>query len=320
VDPESFLPRHRLVQYWSHHTGALGIDSVIESGILSAMDHGTFDLVYVDGGQFVSPRVIATMRKRCDRIVNYNIDNPFGGRDGRKWRLYLKSVPFYDLLVVVREENVDEAQRCGAKSVLRVYRSADEVAHAPREMTTADMQQWKSEVLFIGTQMPERGPFLSRLVELGVPLSIRGNRWARAKEWQQLRPYWRGSGIYEDDYAKAIQGADVSLGMLSKENRDLHTTRSLEIPYLGGLLCAERTREHCDLYREGEEAVFWSSADECAEKCFALLNDAGLRRRIADSGRLRCIQNRTTNEAVMRRIVEEACKPRQVDLASMSAR
>jgi hypothetical protein len=108
--------------------------------------------------------------------------------------------------------------------------------------------------------------------------------------------------------------------MLSKENRDLHTTRSLEIPYLGGLLCAERTREHCDLYREGEEAVFWSSADECAEKCFALLNDAGLRRRIADSGRLRCIQNRTTNEAVMRRIVEEACKPRQVDLASMSAR
>ena len=319
MDPESFLPRRRLLRYWNHHTGALGVAKVVETGVLAAMDHGSFDLVYVDGGQFISPQMIATMRKRCDRIVNYNIDDPFGSRDGRKWRLYLKSVPFYDLLIVVREENVSEAQRSGAKRVLRVYRSADEVAHAPRTITADDLKQWKTDVLFVGTWMPERGRFLLQLVELGVPLSIRGDHWARAKEWQQLHPFWRGPAIYEDDYAKAIQGADVLLGMLSMGNRDQHTSALVfEIPYLGGVLCAERTPEHCDLYREDEEAVFWSSADECAEKCFALLNDAGLRRRIA-GGRLRCIMNRTTNEAVMRRIIEEAHIAQQVDLTSVSA-
>ena len=70
----------------------------------------------------------------------------------------------------------------------------------------------------------------------------------------------RGSGpaIYGDDYLKAIQLAKVSLGLLSKGNRDLHTTRTFEIPYCGGLLCAERTSEHLQLYQEDVEAVYWS--------------------------------------------------------------
>src|SRR3984893_15402741 len=99
--------------------------------------------------------------------------------------------------------------------------------------------------------MPERGPFLARLIELGIPLTIRGNRWNKAKEWPLLENFWQGPGVYNDeDYAKAIQCAKVSLGLLSKGNRDQHTTRSMEIPSLQGLLCAERTREHESLYRE----------------------------------------------------------------------
>jgi hypothetical protein len=119
--------------------------------------------------------------------------------------------------------------------------SADEVAHAPRHLTPEEQRQWHSSVLFAGTWMPERGPFLARLVQLGVPLSIFGDRWHKAREWEQLHHYWRGPGIYnEEDYARAVQCADVCLGLLSKGNRDLSTTRSFEIPHLGGVLCAER--------------------------------------------------------------------------------
>ena len=181
---------------------------------------------------------------RSNAVVNYNVDDPFGRRDGRRWRLYLRSVPCYDLVVVVREVNVAEAYARGARGVLRLYRSADEEAHAPRPLTAVDRAKWTDGVIFVGTWMPERGPLLASLLEAGVPLSIHGDGWRKAAEWPVLQPSWRGPALYGEDYVKAIRHARVCLGLLSKGNRDLHTQRSMEIPFAGGLLCAERTSEH----------------------------------------------------------------------------
>ena len=64
--------------------------------------------------------------------------------------------------------------------------------------------------------------------------------------------------------------------MLGKGNRDRHTTRSFEIPAIGGLLCAERTDEHRESFEEGMEAVFWNDAKECVDQCRRLLNDDAL--------------------------------------------
>ena len=47
----------------------------------------------------------------------------------------------------------------------------------------------------------------------------------------------------------------------------LMTSKAPEPPMLGGLLCAERTPEHTAMYVEGQEALFWSGAEECAAVC-----------------------------------------------------
>jgi hypothetical protein len=141
-------------------------------------------------------------------------------------------------------------------------------------------------------------------VERGVPLKIRGNRWSRAAEWPVLEPHWAGPGVEDEgDYSRAVQCARVSLGLVSKENRDLSTTRSFEIPWLGGVLCAERTPEHLALYEEDVEAVFWNDADECAEKCQRLLKDETWRDEVARNGQLRARRNGTSNETVMNQII-----------------
>jgi spore maturation protein CgeB len=121
-----------------------------------------------------------------------------------------------------------------------------------------------------------------------------------------LQSVWQGPAIYGDDYIKAIQLAKVSLGLLSKGNRDLHTTRTFEIPYAGGLLCAERTSEHLQLYQEDVEAVYWSDVTECIEKCKKLLNDDKMRTDIAEKGRIRCLHNGIFNEKVQKKILEAA--------------
>jgi spore maturation protein CgeB len=263
----------------------------------------SFDLCHVDNGECVSPSVIALLRRHCGAVVNYNIDDPFGRRDSRRFSAYRSAVPHYDLVVVIREINVAEAQQYGARRVLCVHRSADELTHAPRELTPADHAAWSSHVLFVGTWMPERGPMLAELIRLGVPLTIRGSNWRSAPEWAKLAPAVKSAGIFGDDYAKAIQCAQLNLGLLSKGNRDLHTTRSLEIPALGGLLLAERTEEHLAMYRDGVEAVFWNTPEECAQQCRVLMADETRRRSIAAAGHRRVVANGHFNEPILSKLL-----------------
>ena len=72
--------------------------------------------------------------------------------------------------------------------------------------------------------------------------------------------------------------------------RDEHTCRSMEIPACEGLLLAERTPEHMELYEDGVEAIFFSNREELSEAVGRLLKDDALRMKIARSGRQRAVQ------------------------------
>lgn len=308
LDPWGFLPAarfpRRVISKFVYELGPGVFEPYMRSRILRAVGNATYDLVWVGSGELLGPSTITRLREVAPAIVNYNNDDPFGTRDRKRFALYREAVPRYDLLAVVREVNVEEAYAGGARNVLRVYMSADEVAHAPIPMTPRDQAQWAGDVVFVGTWMPERGPFFARLIELDVPLRIHGDRWNKAAEWPAIRRAWAGPAIYGADYVKAIQGAKMCLGLLSKGNRDQHTRRSAEVPYIGGVLCAERTPEHLAMYDEDKEAVFWSTPEECAEKCRWLLREPALRQRIARAGRARCIRNGLLNEQVNSQILK----------------
>ena len=308
TDPWEWLGSSKWMSRWLFHSGGFGVGLRINERILGEVKKASPDLIWVDQGPFIGPSVIQRLRERGVPIVNYTIDDPFGGRDGRRFRSYLKALPHYDLLAVVRNVNVSEADRAGARRVMRIWRSADEIAHHPYELTAEQRVRYGSKVAFIGTWMPERGPLMAALIERRVPLSIWGDRWHKAPEWPTIRHFWRGPGIYDDEsYAAAVLSARICLGLLSKGNRDLHTSRSLEICALGGLLCAERTAEHLELYEDGEEAVFWDDADECAAQCWELLADEPLRQRIARAGHARALRNGHFNEPTLSNILSIAC-------------
>lgn len=304
IDLRPLLPKSIWMDRITWRLGGHLLAPFLMKRLSSILQSQRYDLCYVDGGEWVTPAVIELLREHAAKIINYNIDDPLGPRDGARFKAFRNSLPYYDLNAVVREENVAEAYALGANKVLRVYRSADEVDHAPRALSARDHQQWDTDVLFLGTWFPERGPFLLGLIERGVPLTIRGSNWHKAPEWHRLKTHWKGGSIAGDDYAKAIQCAKVNLGMLSKENRDLHTTRSLEIPALGALLCAERTSEHSAMYEEGKEALFWRDASECAAACTYALDDEERRQSIALSGHDRIRRNGHYNETILNSIFE----------------
>ena len=306
VDLRTMMPQTRWMHRITWKLGGQFFAPWVLRALPKVLAGKRYDVTYVDSGEWVTPGIIELIRRHSPKVINYVIDDPFGSRDVARFKAYRKSVPFYDLCVVVRPDNVGEAMAAGAKKVLRVFRSSDEIAHAPRALTEEDRQRWASDVLFLGTWFPERGPFLRALLEQGIPVTIIGPNWHKAPEWPALRSAWKGGAIQGDDYAKAIQCARVNIGLLSKGNRDLHTTRSLEIPALGGLLCAERTTEHLELYTEGVEALFWDDVRECASVCRWALDHEEERKRIAEAGQRRNMANQFRNEAVMREILSSA--------------
>lgn len=264
------------------------------------------DLIWINGGELLGGLCLQELKTLGCPLLLYNNDDPTGNRDGSRFKTLLKSIPYYDLCVVVREQSKIDFKALKAKNVFRVTMSYDEIFH---NFDTKDNieKKYLSEIAFIGTWMrhEERDKFLLKLIDSGFSISIWGSRWGKSQYWRQLSPYYKGEALKGKEYVEAIRGAKICLGLLSKGNRDEHTTRSMEIPYAGGLLCAERTNEHLSLYNEWEEAVFWSSAEECARVCKVLLDDKILRERIRKAGMDRVRKNKCGNEDICKSILEE---------------
>jgi len=304
-DPVGSIRQGRLLNALHYRTGYVWAAGLVRRQLLPWLlsQGASFDVIWVDNGDMIGARTLRELKPLTRWLVNYNCDDPTGKRDGRRWLTLLSALPVYDLCVVVRRESEAEYPRHGARRVMRVWRSADEVAHAPRLITREIQAKWQSQVAFVGTWMPERGPFMRELIRHGVPLSIWGNRWQKAPEWRELRGCWRGPALEGDDYAYAIQCAQINLGLLSKGNRDLHTTRSAEIPALGGLFCAERTVEHLALYQENTEALFWRDALECSRVTKQWLENPADLSAVAKAGRARLAERDLWNESVLRSVL-----------------
>ncbi len=266
------------------------------------------ELVWVDGGELFGFKAATALRQFDCPTVLYNHDDPTGKRDGHRFDSLVKSLPLYDVCAVVRQENIDEFKGRGAKLVVRVWRSYDEVMHAPYQAVSEIPQEFRSEVAFIGTWMrgENRDGFLLDLVKRGIPVSIWGQRWEKSPRWEQLKDCYRGGNLSGRDYVAAMQGAKVCLGMLSKGNRDLHTTRTMEIPYAGGVLCAERTSEHLELFKDGVEAVFWNDVEECALQCRRLLDDDVWREAVRHAGMAKVRASRLGHEDICAALIDAA--------------
>jgi spore maturation protein CgeB len=266
--------------------------------------HRKWDVVWVDSGWWCGPQVTTWLKTVCKRLVLVCCDDPFGGRDGRHWDSLKSAIPVFDLCVSFRDVTAADFIAAGAKKSKRMMFGYDEVAHSAASIENG-IEELSSQVAFVGSRMENRHEFMLDLIRLGVPLSIWGDGWRNGPGWRQLRDCWRGPGLGGARYVAAIAHSKVCLGLLSRGNRDLHTTRSVEIPYAGGLLCAERTTEHSAMYHEGQEAVFWKDAEECAAACFSLLADPQRQKSIRAAGAAKVRTLGVGNESLVTSVLSE---------------
>lgn len=313
VDPYTLISSPGLI-WWSQHTGNLLLGARIGRYLRESLPSGHYDLALVDNGALLDADAVRWLKTIASRTLLFCRDNPFSSRDGLRWRLLKPALRHYDLFVTRRESSALAAKQWGARQVELIIPPADEIEHRPLQLSDQDRARFSSKVAFVGTWMPERGPFIETLMRLGVPIRVFGARWDRAKNYMAIRSVVTLGGLNMNDYAKALTATDIALALLSKGNLDLHTARSLEIPALGKLLCAERTSDHLMMFEENKEAVFWDDVEECARVCLDLLADPARIERIAAAGRARLIKDGRYNEPTWKALLDKAMAlPRAAD-------
>ena len=262
------------------------------------------DIAWIDRGEYLSSMHLNFLRSILNcRLLLFNVDDPLGYRDWLRFSGLRRSLPAYDLCVFVRQETSLEALAAGAQRVLTVNRSYDECYHYRHQISHGVVLD--KAVSFIGTNIPGEGRsnFLRLLIEQNLKLVLYGDRWKSCNQWQALKASCLGPSLTLSSYSNTINRSYISLGLLSHRNRDLVTTRSFEIPASAGLLCAELTSEHQLFLENGVEAIFWSTAQDCAEQCHYLMGNPLLRDLIATNGHQAIQTMGVGNEDICRHIL-----------------
>lgn len=279
----------------------------VNQRLIDIVNKQAFDIIWIDKGNVIYPSTLRKVKQIQSKVilVHYMIDdfmNPY-----HKCKQILDTIPLYDYYIVNRKANIEELKQYGCKNPICVYMSYDQNFHYPRTITEEERKNLGGDVGFIGTFEKERGKSIKYLVDNGIYVRVWGSGWNHLKNYSQNLKI-EGYGIFDENFCKAIRAFKINLGFLRKKSRDLHTTRSTEIPACGGFMLAERTEEHLALFKEGKEAAFFSSNEELLQKCKYYLEHDNERLAIAKAGTLRCKTSDYSNERMVKKVINVIIK------------
>lgn len=245
---------------------------------------GGYDIVIVDKGLWIWPDTLAALKASARQgiAIHFTPDAQFLENRSRH---FFRGLPLYDLAVTSKPFEVEAYNSAGVRELKLIHQG---YGGRLRPVPTAEIpDHLRSEVCFIGHCQPHYARVLEYLAA-SVPLTIWGPNWtAYARDHAWARQVVRGEGFFGEDYVRALSGAKIAIGLLSKRIPETTTTRSFEIPACGTMLLAERTGDHQALFEEGWEAEFFDSPEECVEKASRYLADATSREAVAAAGLMR---------------------------------
>jgi hypothetical protein len=267
--------------------------------LLALLREQPWDILWLEKSLTIGRNTLATIRDRWPhvKIVGFGPDD-MNARHNQSLQ-FLRALPLYDAFVTTKSFNVAELRNRGCPRVIFVGNGYDPDTSRPLSVSKDDVVRVGGEVGFIGTYERERAEFMYDLAAHGLEIRVWGGSWEGMKSSHPNLRLERAP-LYGDDFARACAAFKVNLAFLRKMNRDLQTTRSVEIPACGGFMLAERTREHLDLFEEGTEAEYFDTWDEALEKCKRYLREDAQRAAIAKRGYERCLRSGYDNASRMR--------------------
>lgn len=268
------------------------------------------ELVWADKQEFLRAETVEKLKRQGAKVVHFTPD-PYFTLSWKRTRLMDEALTAFDVLLYCKAYEREAYEALGKPAIYMPLGYCDEV-HRP---LPSNDPQWNCALGFVGGWDPRRERLLHEVAAQGADLKIWGGYWEflldgrwtprrhlilrqlageaafRIHRDELIGRAWQGGEIYGDDYARALTGAKIGIGFLRTVWPDQHTTRTFEIPACGSMLLADRTDEHREFFKEGEEADFFASGEELLEKEKFYRDHESVRERLARAGYKRCIES-----------------------------
>jgi len=276
--------------------------------ILDCINQKEYDIVWIDKGITINANTLIQIKRKQPKVilVSYTADN-MAERHNQSQN-FLKCIPLYDFHITTKSYIINDLKKLGAKKVIFTNQAFELSFHFPKEISSVDKTRIGGDVGFVGMWEAERCDSILHLAKNGINVRVFGGG-----KWKKYKGIYSNliieeDGLFSEDYSKSFQAFKISLCFLRKMNADLQTSRTMEIPACGGFMLAERTLEHQALFKEDEEAVYFSSNEELLKKCRFYLSHEKERMAIAKAGNERCSASGYSNEETVKRIVKQIIK------------
>jgi glycosyltransferase involved in cell wall biosynthesis len=262
----------------------------VNQELLSKVEQKRPDVTLLYQGHHYWPETVRRLRQYTF-VAGYHNDDLLGPQKNMlRYRHVKRALPYYQGYHVFRDCNVPEIRQAGVDntSVLRSFYLP--WMDYPRALSPEDRRRFECDLVFAGHyEEDDRAECLAAAARKGASVYLYGlNRYWGAAIPRDVRERIRLlPPVYGEDYQKALCGARIAACFLSKWNRDQYTIRVFEIPACGVFLLSERTETLRELYEEGKEADYFSSAEEFSDKLAFYLANPQVRQRIAEAGHRR---------------------------------
>ena len=212
--------------------------------------------------------------------VNYSTDDPWNKAMRASW--HLRALPEYDAVFSTRSANLDCFRKIGCADVRYLPFGYDEELFAPPEPHPPPSY----DVLFVGGADPDRISFMTRFLRSGLSVALVGGYWQNCPATRPFALGFQPPGTV----ARLTAASRINLCLVRRANRDGHVMRSFEIAALGGVMLAEDTAEHRQIFGpDGEAVAYFRMPEDAAHRARALLADEAERARLSAAVRQRIV-------------------------------
>lgn len=273
--------------------GLSSIYSKLQNDLIKFVDNNKPSHILVFKGMELLPTTLLKWAAQSIKLINYNPDNPFifSGK-GSGNRNLTNSISLFDLYVSYDKDIVQQLKLKNVNSILIPFGfdiedfDFDQIIDEPEIL----------RVCFVGNPDSERVNFIKKLDSYNIPIDLYGNGWGKYIQSNTIKIF---PSVYGIDFWKTLRKYAVQLNLMRIHNLDSHNMRSFDIPGVGGIMLAPKTKDHALYFKDNVEVCLFENIDDCVRKINFLLNcDATKRELIRTNSRKISLKNYTYQNRV----------------------
>ena len=238
----------------------------LNQSFIKKVDEFQPEAILIFKGMEIFPSTLESLRRKNIKLFNYNPDHPFVYHSKGSGNInVLKSIRLYDHHFSYSKRILEELKEKFEIKSGSWLPFGYATAIAPDLSTDTAI----NKACFIGNADIERVKMIKTLALEDIPVDVYGLGWQNGlKGINNVRIY---GPVYKEDFNSKAPMYDVQLNFFRPHNEDSHNMRTFEMPALGCIMLAPSSTEHSLIFKDKEEAFFYTSKEQMKQLCKEIL-------------------------------------------------